>query len=130
SQEWLLPTHDICQMFSLGVNKFLLDGSALLYNGSIVSEVENVTKVNEIADCAKTYDDYPYDECSPGKFNFTAFKFEAQSYIAQYDVDELSFGIWAGKCQKFSWKIAPMIGKVIRRSLRTKSGRPVRASLG
>ncbi|KAF4699181.1 hypothetical protein FOZ63_004853 [Perkinsus olseni] len=102
SQEWVLPVDDICNMFSRGVNKFYLEGATLLPDGSIYSEVKDVTKVNEIADCAKKYgtsmslllwtDDYPYDECSPGKLNFTAFKHQLQSYITQYDVDEFLGG--------------------------------------
>ncbi|KAF4713461.1 hypothetical protein FOZ62_020368 [Perkinsus olseni] len=140
SQEWVLPVDDICNMFSRGVNKFYLEGATLLFNGSIYSEVKNVTMVNEIADCARKYgtrmslllwtDDYPFDECSPGKLNFTAFERELQSYVTQYNVDEVTFWIWAGKCEQFSWKISWKVSRIIRRSLKTRSGKPVGASLG
>ncbi|KAF4647942.1 hypothetical protein FOL46_003562, partial [Perkinsus olseni] len=140
SQEWVLPIDDICDMFSRGVDKFYLEGATLLSSGSIYSQVKNDTMVNEIADCARKYgtsmslllwtDDYPYDECSPGLLNFTAFKHQLQSYITQYDVDEVTFWIGAGKCEQFHWQISSKISRIIRRSLKTRSGKPVRASLG
>ncbi|KAF4651276.1 hypothetical protein FOZ61_010623 [Perkinsus olseni] len=140
SQEWLLPTNDICGMFSLGVNKFLLEGTTVVNDGSVFSEVLNVTKVNEIADCAKKFgtsmslllwtDDYPFDECSRSTFNFTTLKHQLQSYVTQYDVDEVTFWIWVGNCQQFSWQIARKIGWIIRTKLRTRLGKSLRASLG
>ncbi|KAF4687515.1 hypothetical protein FOZ60_003837 [Perkinsus olseni] len=143
SQEWVLPTDHFCNMFSRGVNKFYLEGATLLFNGSIYSEVKNVTMVNEIADCAGKYgtsmslllwtDESPFDECSPRKFNFDTFKHQLQSYITQYDVEEVTFWIWAGpvvNCEQFFWQISTKISRIIRRSLKTRSGKPVRASLG
>ncbi|EEQ98914.1 hypothetical protein Pmar_PMAR012927 [Perkinsus marinus ATCC 50983] len=140
SQEWLAPTDTICEMFSMGVSKFLLESTTLVNDGSVFSEVVNVTMVNEIADCARKYgtgtalllgtDSYPYHECSPDIFSFATFESQIQSYITQYNVEEVRFWVWVGNCQQFFWQIAQRVGWIISRKLKTRSGKPVRASIG
>ncbi|KAF4676780.1 hypothetical protein FOL47_004951 [Perkinsus chesapeaki] len=142
SQGWVVPPKYSCQVFTIGVNRFVLEGATLLDDGSIFDDDfrNNITAASEITDCAKKSrarpsvalytKDYPFDKCTPEGLNYTEFRDQAQALVTNYGEEEVLFRIWAGNFQESSWQMARNISNVIRHHLRTTSGKRASASLG